>query len=213
MKPVLNREKLVRDVIVVGASAGGIEAVSELLSLLPADLPALLGVVIHRGSRSQKSWSQMFAKKTRLQIVEPADGECLRRGVVYIAPADKHMTFRYGGVFLDSGAQRHHTRPAVDPLFESAAHEYTSRVVGVVLTGGGHDGTQGFEHIATAGGLCLVQLPAEATLASMPEHALAGGHVDAVLTIEALAHALATLALGSEFRVTELPRASAADAT
>ncbi len=118
------------------------------------------------------------------------------RGVVYIAPADCHMTFEHDSIALDGGAKEHHTRPAVDPLFTSAALAYGPRVVGVVLTGGGHDGMQGLLHITTAGGLSLVQKPSEAEHASMPEYAIAHDHVRAALTVDEIGDALVLLARG-----------------
>jgi two-component system, chemotaxis family, protein-glutamate methylesterase/glutaminase len=192
----LNPEKIARDVIVVGASAGGIRAVIELLSRLPADLPAFVGVVIHRGAASLSNWSDVLGGKTKLRVVEPTDGDPLMRGVVYIAPADCHMTFERDRIALDGGAKEHRTRPAVDPLFASAALAYGPRVVGVVLTGGGHDGMQGLLDITTAGGLSLVQKPSEAKDASMPEYAIAHDHVRAALTVDEIGDVLVLLARG-----------------
>jgi two-component system, chemotaxis family, protein-glutamate methylesterase/glutaminase len=192
----INPEMIARDVIVVGASAGGIRAVIEVLSRLPADLPAFIGVVIHRGAGSTSNWSDVLGMKTKLRVVEPANGDPLTRGVVYIAPADCHMTFAHDRIGLDGGAKEHRTRPAVDPLFTSAALAYGSRVVGVVLTGGGHDGMQGLLDVTTAGGVSLVQKPSEAEHASMPEYAIAHDHVRAALTVDEIGDALVTLARG-----------------
>jgi two-component system, chemotaxis family, protein-glutamate methylesterase/glutaminase len=192
----INAQEIVRDVIVVGASAGGIRAVIELLAQLPADFPAFVGVVIHRGAVSKANWAHTIASKTMLKVVEPTQGAALIRGVVYFAPSDCHMTFANDVIALDAGAKEHRTRPAVDPLFNSAAEAYGPRVVGVVLTGGGHDGMQGLLSITTAGGLSLVQKPSEAEHASMPEYAIAHDHVRAALTIEELGSALLLLARG-----------------
>jgi two-component system chemotaxis response regulator CheB len=196
MTACINPQKIVRDVIVIGASAGGIRAVIEVLSRLPADLPAFVGVVIHRGAVSSEDWSRTLGSRTKLRVVEPADGDPLVRGVVYVAPADCHMTFEHDGIGLDGNAKQHFTRPAVDPLFISAASAYGSRVVGVILTGGGHDGMQGLLHITTAGGLSVVQKPSDAEHASMPEYAIARDHVVAALTVDEIGDALARLALG-----------------
>jgi two-component system, chemotaxis family, protein-glutamate methylesterase/glutaminase len=192
----INAEERTRDVVVVGASAGGIQAITELLSRLPADLPAAIGVVIHRWADATSDWSAMLGKNTRLRVVEPAEGDRLAHGVVYVAPADLHMTFGKGEVHLDHGAKRHYTRPAVDPLFTSAALEYKSRVVGVVLTGGGHDGVQGLLDIKAAGGIALAQKPSEAEVSSMPSHAIVGAHVDAALSLDEIGDALVRLASG-----------------
>lgn len=198
MKVSINSEKIVRDVVVVGASVGGIRAVIEVLSGLPADLPAFIGVVIHRGAVSTSNWSDVLGMKTNLQVVEPADGDPLRRGIVYVAPSDCHMTFALGRIVLDGGPKEHHTRPAVDPLFTSAALAYGPRVVGVVLTGGGHDGMQGLLDVTTAGGLSLVQEPSQAQDPSMPEYAIAHDHVRAALVVEEIGNALVLLARGAE---------------
>ncbi len=192
----INHEKIARDVIVVGASAGGIRAVIEMLSRLPADLPAFIGVVIHRGAVSTSNWSGTLGMKTGLRVVEPADGDLLVRGVVYVAPSDCHMRFEHDRIALDGGAKEHRTRPAVDPLFSSAALAYGARVVGVVLTGGGHDGMEGLKDVTAAGGLSLVQKPSEAEHASMPEYAIAHDHVQAAFTVDQIGDALVLLARG-----------------
>jgi two-component system chemotaxis response regulator CheB len=197
----LNPEKVERDVIVVGASAGGVRAVIEILARLPADLPAFIGVVIHRGPDSTSTWADVLGMKTKLRVIEPADGDSLKRGVAYVAPADCHMTFEGGRIALDGGAKEHHTRPAVDPLFISAARAYGPRVVAVVLTGGGHDGMQGLLAVTSAGGLSVVQAPSEAEHASMPEYAIAHDHVRAALTVEKIADALVVLAGGGAFPI------------
>ncbi len=200
-RATINPRKIVRDVIVIGASAGGHAAVIEILSRLPANLPAFIGVVIHRGAVSNANWSVSLGYKTALKVVEPADGDLLMGGVVYIAPSDCHMTFADDRVALDRGAKEHFTRPAVDPLFISAARAYGERVVAVVLTGGGHDGMQGLLHVTTAGGLCLVQKPSEAAHTSMPEYAIAHDHVRAALSVDEIGDALALLALGRDVAV------------
>lgn len=192
----INPLKIVRDVIVIGASAGGHSAVIEILSRLPTNLPAFIGVVIHRGALSPSNWAHTLGSKTKMRVVEPANGELLTRGVVYIAPSDLHMTFGNDRISLDHQAKQNFTRPAVDPLFVSAAHAYGSRVVAVVLTGGGHDGMQGLLQVTQAGGLCLAQKPSEAEHASMPAYAIAHDHVRAALTIDEIGDALVLLARG-----------------
>lgn len=196
MSTSINADRIARDVIVIGASAGGIEAVTEMLSRLHADLPAFVGIVIHRGALSVTNWSDMLGRNTTLRVVEPADGDSLTRGFAYVAPGDCHMRFVDHSISLDRDAKQHHTRPAVDPLFKSAALAYGPRVVGVVLTGGGHDGMLGLLDISTAGGLCLAQKPSEAEDASMPAYAIARDHVLAALGIDEIGDALDRLARG-----------------
>lgn len=198
MNRSLNAEKRVRDVIVIGASAGGIRAVIEVLSRLPKDLPAFIGVVIHRGAISTADWSQTLGSKAELAVVEPKSGDALVNGVVYLAPADCHMIFERGHIRLDAGKKEHHTRPAIDPLFISAARVYRDRVVGIVLTGGGHDGMEGLLAVSDRGGISVVQKPSEAEYASMPAYALANDHVRALLSVEEIGDAIARMALGEE---------------
>jgi two-component system chemotaxis response regulator CheB len=196
----INSGKIARDVIVVGASVGGVQAVIEVLSRLPADLPAFIGVVIHRGATSRSNWSRTLGKNTKIRVVEPIDGQSLMRGFVYVAPADCHMTFHSDRIALHRGAKEHRTRPAVDPLFTSAARAYGPRVVGVVLTGGGQDGTRGLIAVTTAGGISLVQKPSEAENDSMPRYAIAHDHVCVALAVDRIGDALVVLARGETFR-------------
>ena len=192
MSSSLNAEKRVRDVVVIGASAGGIRAVIQVLSRLPKELPACIGVVIHRGAISTADWSQTLGSKAELAVVEPKSGDALVNGVVYLAPADCHMIFERGHIRLDAGKKEHHTRPAIDPLV------YRVRVVGIVLTGGGHDGMEGLLAVSDRGGISVVQKPSEAEYASMPAYALANDHVRALLSVEEIGDAIARMALGEE---------------
>lgn len=201
MEASINAEERARDVIVIGASAGGIEAVMEVLSRFPADLPAAVGVVIHRGASSTSDWSNVLGMKSRIRVVEPAHGERLSRSIVYVAPPDCHMVVERERVLLDDGPKRQFTRPAADPLFTSAARWYGPRVVGVVLTGGGQDGVQGLVDIHAAGGLALVQSPVEARHASMPIHAITRDQADAVLPLAKIGDALVQLARGATVRI------------
>jgi len=211
----INSEKIARDVIVVGASAGGFRAVIELLARLPADLAAFIGVVIHRGATSSSNWSASLGNKTQLTVVEPANGDAMQRGVVYVAPGDCHMTFESGRITLDGEPKQHHTRPAVDPLFSSAALAYGPRVVGIVLSGGGHDGMRGLLDIARAGGLSLAQKPSEAEHDSMPAFAIKHDHVRAALSVDELGAALVLLVRGEPVAIsdTEAPSSAKHDPT
>ena len=206
----INSEQITRDVVVVGASAGGFQAVIELLSRLPAELAAFIGVVIHRGAASPSNWSGSLGRKTQLTVVEPEDGDALQRGVVYVAPGDCHMRFESGLVTLDAEPKEHHTRPAVDPLFSSAALAYGPRVVGIVLSGGGHDGMLGLLDITTAGGLSLAQKLSEAEHDSMPAFAIAHDHVRAALTIDELGKAIVLLVRGEAVAVSDAEAPSSA---
>jgi two-component system chemotaxis response regulator CheB len=193
---VTHARGLPRDIVAIGASAGGIEAMTQLFSGLPADFPATIAVVLHRSPLFESRLPQVLGRRSRLSVLEPADGDAVKGGLIYVAPRDLHMVFEDGRVRLDRGPKEHRTRPAIDPLFRSAALAYGPRVVGVLLSGGGDDGSSGLIDIKAAGGVSLVQDPREARHGTMPGHAICADDVDAVLTIDALARWLQRLAAG-----------------
>lgn len=192
----INRERLHRDLIVIGASAGGVEALMALFAKMPADIPAAIAVVLHRSRVQETRLAAVLGRRAALPVVEPRGGETLQPGVVWLAPRDHHLVLEGGRLQLTHGPREHHTRPAIDPLFVSAARQAGSRVVGVVLSGTGDDGVRGLLAIMAAGGLCLVQDPEEARHAGMPRNALARDHVSAALSLDDLASALPALAAG-----------------
>ena len=204
----INVDSVVRDVVVIGGSAGAFTQVVTLLSLLPPHLPAIIGVVLHRGAQSAADWSISLGSKCKLRTVEPADGERLERGVVYIAPSNRHLRFEAGYASLREDAKEHFTRPAIDPLFTSAARCYGPRVVGVVLTGCGHDGLNGLLSVSTGGGVALVQKPSQAEQPSMPEYSIAHDHVAATLSVHDIAQTLALLVRGEPVVVEPLEEVS-----
>ena len=124
-----------RDVIVVGASAGGVQALMYLLSKLPGELPAIIGLVLHRTPYHETQLAAVLGRQSTLRVIEPRDGTALERGCVYVAPRDQHLVFERGAARLSRGPREHMTRPAIDPLFRSAAAEFGARVAGVLLTG------------------------------------------------------------------------------
>ncbi len=194
-------EQARRDVVAIGASAGGIEALIALFSKLPAGLPAAIMVVIHRSPVYEGRLPAVLGRRSALPVSEPVEFEIVRAGHVYLAPRDHHLLVQAGKFRLNRGPKEHHTRPAVDPLFKSAAETYGDRVVGVLLSGGGDDGVSGLMTIKGAGGLGMVQDPEEAPHPSMPLHALLYDHVDAVLRIDDIANALVVLATGGTLDV------------
>ena len=187
-----------RDVIVVGASAGGVQALMRLLSELPADLQAIVGIVLHRSPYHETRLPWVLGRDSRLKVIEPLDETLLEPGTVYVAPRDQHLLFEKGRARLSRGPREHRTRPAVDPLFRSAAAAYGPRVVGVLLTGFGGDGVPGLIDIKHAGGVSLVQDPLEAAHPTMPSRAIKEDDVDAILPIEGLAEAIVALASGRD---------------
>jgi len=193
---MMNTERIRRNVITIGASAGGVEALTVLFSLLPRDVSAAIAFVLHRSPVFESSLPWVLSRRARLRVIEPADGDRFERGLIYAAPRDHHLMFEDGVIRLTRGPKEHRTRPAIDPLFRSAAQVYGERVVGILLSGFGDDGVSGLIDIKKAGGLSMVQDPQEARHGSMPCTAIRDDDVDAVLKLRDLADAIVNLANG-----------------
>src|SRR4051794_4429813 len=170
------------DVVVVGASAGGVEAVSRFVAELPREIRASIFVVLHI-SRGKSMLPEILTRAGRLPAAHPTDREPLQYGRIYVAPPDHHMIVQDGSVRVVHTASENGLRPAVDPLFRSAARAYGSRVIGVVLTGALDDGTAGVAAIKEAGGVTIAQDPEEAFSPGMPRSAINTGFVDHVLAL------------------------------
>ena len=179
-------------IIGVGASAGGVEALSALMARLPYDLDAAVLVVLHVSPAGTSVLPQILDRAGPLTALAALDGEPIRPSVVYVAPPDRHLTVEGGCVRLTARPRENGHRPAIDPLFRSIAAE-AGRPIGVVLSGTRDDGTQGMASIKAAGGLALVQEPAEALYDGMPCSTIQNVDVDAVLPVAKLATALADL--------------------
>jgi two-component system chemotaxis response regulator CheB len=165
-----------RDIIAVGASAGGVEALIRLVGGLPPDLPASVLVVIHLAADSRSALPSILSRSGALPAVHPEDGAPLLPGQIYVAPPDRHLLVEEDHVRIFRGPRENRHRPAVDPLFRSAARCCGSRVIGIVLTGSRDDGAAGLAAIKRAGGIAVVQDPKDAMVPSMPATALE--HVD-----------------------------------
>jgi two-component system chemotaxis response regulator CheB len=189
-----------RDVVVIGGSAGAVEALFRLCSMLPADLGAAIAIVIHRHPTFKSSLAELLGHRSILPVLEPRQAEPFTRGRIYLAPPDRHMTIHNGLVTLDRTPKQHHTRPAIDPLFVSAANSYADRVVGVLLTGNLSDGVTGLIEVKRQGGLSLVQDPAEAPFPSMPRNALIYDHVDLIFGLDTLPEILERLVQGESIQ-------------
>jgi two-component system chemotaxis response regulator CheB len=172
-----------RDVIVIGTSAGGIEALREVAAGLPADLPASVFIVIHVPPRSPGLLPKILSRHGPLPARHAEDGEAIRHGRIYVAPAGHHMILDDGVIRLVAGARENLHRPAIDPLFRSAALSYGRRVIGVVLTGALDDGTAGLRAVKRCGGVAVVQDPADALYPSMPLSAMRNVRVDHCLAL------------------------------
>lgn len=175
-----------RDIVVIGASAGGVEALQRLCAGLPADFPAYIFVAQHLSPSARSVLPQLLDRVGPLTARSPEDGEEIARGTIYVATPDHHLLLRPGKVLMRRGPYENRTRPAVNALFRSAAMAYGGRVIGVVLTGLLDDGTDGLIAISAGGGLSVVQDPDEAAWPSMPRNALKRDHVAHVASLAAL---------------------------
>lgn len=182
-----------RDLVVIGASAGGVEALQEIASRLPANFLACVMVVLHIG-RHESRLAQILSRVGPLPVANARHGDALRPGRIVVACPDHHLMVRDGKVAVMRGARENHSRPAIDPLFRSAAVEFGSRVIGVLLSGANDDGTAGVQAVASAGGVTLVQDPDEALAPAMPLSAIMHAHVDHRLPVREIGGLLSELA-------------------
>jgi two-component system, chemotaxis family, protein-glutamate methylesterase/glutaminase len=182
------------DLIVIGASAGGVEALKVLVSGLPYDLPAAVCVILHVSPTGPSLLSEILTRAGSLPASQVVKEEEIKLGRIYVAPPDHHLVVEQGYVRVTRGPKENRFRPAVDVLFRSAAYMYGPRVIGVILTGALDDGTAGLWAVKDRGGLAVVQDPKDAFVASMPQSALRHVRVDACLPLTDIAPALVRLA-------------------
>ncbi len=183
---------------VVGASAGGVEALKSFAARLPADLGCPVVVVLHVSATGTSVMPQILARAGPLPAVAASDGEVPQPGRLYVAPPDRHVLVTPAGLRLSSGPRVSGHRPAIDPAMQSAAATYGARAVGIVLSGTRDDGAAGLAAIKAGGGRTLVQNPDEALFAEMPRNAMAHTPVDAVMAVAELARWLARAAAAEE---------------
>ncbi|WP_447985875.1 chemotaxis protein CheB [Nitrospira sp. Nam74] len=198
MTKTINADLIKRDIVVIGASTGGVQALINLFQKLPCPLPGAIAVVLHRHPLYNVALRQVLGRATSLPVIEASDEGRFESGGIYLAPPDAHMELTEQGLRVHRGPKEHFTRPAIDPLFRSAAAVYGPRVTGLLLSGAGDDGVRGLIHIKGGGGLSLVQDPSEAMMPSMPINALLYDHVDLVLPVTELASILIPLMGGEQ---------------
>ena len=179
--------------IVIGASAGGVEALKNVVNALPADLDAAVVIVLHLYPRSKSYLDEILARSAKLPVTQSVDQMPLRAGTVYVAPPDFHILVGRDRVILSRGPRENRHRPSINALFSSAAQEFGPDVIGVILTGSLDDGTAGLWEIKRAGGVAIVQDPEDALFPEMPQSALAHVDVDFVVKLSQIAPLLATL--------------------
>lgn len=182
-----------KDIIVIGASAGGLAVLTELVAGLPEDLKASVFIVLHVGASDPGILAPLLRRRSRLPVTEAEDGERIQKGHVYVARPDYHLLVEAGTIELARGPKENRSRPAVDALFRSACYAHGSRVIGVVLTGMLDDGSSGLWWVKKRGGTAIVQDPEDAQAPSMPRHALAHVEADHVVPADAIPALLARL--------------------
>jgi len=176
-----------RAVVIAGASAGGVEALVQLVSSLPADFPHAVLVVLHVSPTGTSVLPAILARACRLPVCAPADGEEVQAGHVYVAPPDSHLVVEDSHLRLSHAPRENGHRPAIDATMRTAAHVYAGATVGIVLSGSRDDGTAGLMAIKASGGSAIIQDPDEALYPAMPLSAIAHVEPDAVLPIAAMA--------------------------
>jgi two-component system chemotaxis response regulator CheB len=182
------------EIIVMGSSAGGVEALIRVVHELPTNLPASVFIVLHIPAQSPSLLAEILSRSAFIKAEQPVDYQRIERGRMYVAPPDHHLLIENGFMRVVRGPRENRHRPAIDPLFRSAAVAYGSQVIGVVLTGSLDDGTAGLLAIKQRGGIAVVQDPKDALYPDMPKSALAHVNVDYCLPIAQIGQTLAQLA-------------------
>jgi two-component system chemotaxis response regulator CheB len=171
-------------VIAIGASAGGVEALQQLVALLPSRIDAAICVVLHLGSESPTLLDRILGRRSLMRVAIAQDGMELRSSTIYVAQPDYHMVVDNGLIRLLKGPRENRHRPAIDVLFRSVADQYGDRAIGVVLTGFLDDGAAGLQEIKRRGGFALVQDPEDAMAPEMPRHAIEAVKVDRIARLD-----------------------------
>jgi two-component system chemotaxis response regulator CheB len=182
-----------RDIVVIGASAGGVQAVSELVARLPPDLPAAVCVVVHTAAGFPSTLPELLTRRGPLRATHALHGEELARGRIYVAPPDNQLLVRPGYLHVVRGPKENGHRPSVDALFRSASAAYGPRVIAVVLTGYLDCGTAGLLSVKARGGIAVVQDPQDASVPDMPRSALRHAAIDHVARLPEIGPLLARL--------------------
>jgi two-component system chemotaxis response regulator CheB len=186
------------EVVAVAASAGGLNALSQLLAGLPGDFPAAVVVVQHLDPRHRSLMADILSRRTALQVKQAEEGDEVSPGTVHIAPPNKHLLVNPEGTLsLAQSELVHFVRPSADLLFESVAGSFKHRAIAVVLSGSGSDGSMGVQAIKKMGGTVIAQDEATSEFFGMPNAAIQTGSVDFILPLKEIPSALVTLLTGA----------------
>src|SRR5919197_126889 len=186
------------ELVAIGASWGGIDALRRILAPLPGDLPVALVLVQHRGREDGDALVDLLRGSTRLPVSEPEDKEPILPGQVYLAPADYHLLVDRRSFALSIDPLVNHARPSIDVVFESAAQAYRDRLMAIILSGAGLDGAMGLQRVKDLGGTIVVQDPATAHVRAMPDAAIAAIRPDRVLPLSAIGEFVLTACFAGE---------------
>ncbi len=184
--------------VAIGASAGGLRALSTVLSGLSSDLPAAVLVVQHLEPRHKSLMAEILQRSCKMKVKEAEHGETINLSVVYIAPPNKHLLVSDGKIVLTSTAFVHFVRPSIDLLFESVAADFGNKAIGVILTGTGSDGAMGIRAIKERGGTTIAQDEKTSEFFGMPQAAIDTGSVDFILPLQDIGHSIEVLVRGDE---------------
>jgi len=187
-----------RDIIVIGGSAGSFDSIKTIVGVLPSDFPASIFMVVHMSADFPSMLPKLLSQSGPLPVTSPADQERILPGHIYVARPDHHLTIEGGRVRVQRGPRENRHRPAIDPLFRTAAREYGSRVIGIVLSGLQDDGSAGLYAVKQRGGIAMVQDPAESAWNQMPQRALSYASPHYVLRTREIAPSLIQLVTATE---------------
>lgn len=171
--------------VVIGGSAGSFQGINKILAELPKEFPLPIFMCLHRLKHVRNGFVEALSIKSTKPVVEPYDKETIRRGQIYLAPANYHMSLELGNsIALSTEEMENNSRPAIDHTFETAAYVFRDKLVGILLSGANKDGAYGMMRIKQKGGLTIVQDPEESTINAMPNAALAQTKVDMILKVD-----------------------------
>ncbi len=181
--------------VIIGGSAGSFQPILRILSSLPKDYPFPVFLCLHRLKHVKKGFVEALALKTNMKIIEPNDKDFIKKEHVYLAPANYHMYFESNNcIALSTDAPVNHSRPSIDISFESAAYNFKSKLIGVILSGANTDGACGLKQVKENGGITIVQKPAECQIDIMTKAAIESTKVDYILTTEEIIEYLLKIA-------------------